>query len=111
MAPADSAGDEDVAAAMRDFGADEATIKEWTEPETPHCVEVLKGNWQTVRLFYALSSQWTHTGFGHRVGINYASIEPTARMMEVEMTAEVFRGLQVMEDAAMAAIAERVERG
>ena len=110
-APVDDTGDEAMTAALRDYGADEATIEEWTEPPPPEVVEVLTENWDAVRVFYALSSQWNHAGFGRPVGLNYQAIEPTARMMGIDMTPEIFSGLQVMENEALRAIDERLQRG
>jgi hypothetical protein len=59
----------------------------------------------SVGLFFALQTQWRWTSAGMagalRMGIDYNAIEPTARMLRVELTDDVFDDLRVMEGEAL----------
>jgi hypothetical protein len=44
---------------------------------------------------------------GQRLGLDYQAIEPTARMMGIEMTPRILPDLRTMEEAAMAELAKR----
>lgn len=57
-----------------------------------------------IELFFALATQWRrHPMTGTRLGLDYPSIEPAARLLGIEMTPARFADLQVMEGAALAA--------
>lgn len=59
-----------------------------------------------MELFYALSSQWrVHPMTGTRLGIDYGAIAPTAQLLGLCVDADRFRDLQLMEGAALAAMA------
>jgi hypothetical protein len=62
-------------------------------------------------LFLAMGSQWRWAGMGERVGLDYAAIEPTARLAGVELDAQVFAGLRVMEAEALSVWARRRGHG
>jgi hypothetical protein len=79
--------------------------------ETPGPIEIEPENRDTVRLFFALSTQWRFMAAGlgaaMRAGLDYAAIEPTARLMGLEEALKaLFPGLQLMEAEALAATAE-----
>jgi hypothetical protein len=58
-------------------------------------------------LFRTLGTQWRHHAMtGMRLGIDYAAVEPTARMLGVTMTPALLLDLQLMEAAALDAWAE-----
>jgi hypothetical protein len=64
----------------------------------PADFEVWPENWDAFRLFCGLNTQWNHVGLaGVRVGLRYEAIEPTARMMGIDVSAAVFAGLQIAE--------------
>lgn len=59
-------------------------------------------------LFFALDTQWRRAGMsGERLGIDYGAVEPTARMMGVEMTPLRLSDLRIMEAAALEQFARR----
>jgi len=69
-------------------------------------IELGPDEFASARLFLALSSQWrTHPVAGVRLGLDYAAIRPTAENMGLEMTPAMFADMQVMEGAALAAMA------
>lgn len=109
-------------------GASEETVEKaqhaMEAAERPFEVDALYEN--ELRLFVALSSQWRWspeghsvsaggaTGFqltSHRRGLDYAAIEPTARMLRIRMTPERFDMLQRMEIAALNELAEIQREG
>jgi hypothetical protein len=60
----------------------------------------------SVALFFALSTQWTWVSAGMagtwRIGINYAAIEPTARLSGLSVTPTVFDDIRTLEQEALA---------
>ncbi|MGW8138971.1 DUF1799 domain-containing protein [Sphingomonas zeae] len=58
-----------------------------------------------VTLFMALTSQWRFHAMGGRLGIEYTAVRPTADMLEIMMTTGLFLDLQMMERAALVALA------
>lgn len=73
-------------------------------------IEVHVDDAATVALFLALDTQWRRHPFtGHRAGLDYAAIKPTADLAGLEITPAVLPGLRVMEQAAIAAIAETMK--
>lgn len=67
---------------------------------TPIPFKVYRSNWDTVQLFLALRTQWM-VGMSGPTGINYVAIEPTARLMDLQVTPEIFNGIRLMEGSAM----------
>ncbi len=79
--------------------------------------DVLHANVPAVRLFQALQTQWRTEALSTlgaarvvRTGLDYAAIEPTGRMMALEVDADAFSRLQVLEIHALNAWAEQVTR-
>lgn len=69
-------------------------------------IELGEDEGQSFALFAALDTQWhRHAMTGLRLGIDYGQIEPTARMLSIEMTSQRFLDLRVMEAAALAEFA------
>lgn len=63
------------------------------------------------RLFDALGTQWRCAGMGGaRAGLDYTAIEPTARLVKVDLVDGVFDGLRAMEHAALDVWAEKRQR-
>jgi len=64
-----------------------------------------------VGLFMALATQWRWAGAGlagaFRLGLDYNAVEPTARMLRVELTPTVFNDLRVMETEALSVWSKR----
>lgn len=71
------------------------------------CLDVLPDNWQTFRLFNALSTQW-RTGPGGVTGLDYTVIREVASLIGIKkrQIPELFPDLQVMEAEALAVMAE-----
>ncbi len=69
-------------------------------------IELCDDEGQSFALFAALDTQWLrHAMTGLRLGLDYGQIEPTARMLSIEMSAQRFLDLRVMEAAALAEFA------
>lgn len=69
---------------------------------------ILAANEAAVRLFQALQTQWRTTAISTmakamviRTGLEYAAIEPTARMAGLQLEGDDFIRLRVMETAAL----------
>jgi len=63
------------------------------------------------RLFTALGTQWSRAGLnGALAGLRYEAIGPTARMIGVRVTPEMFEDLRIMEAEALTVFGERAER-
>ena len=76
--------------------------------ESPGEIEVPPDEAQSAQLFLVLDTQWHRHGMtGVRLGMMYDAIEPTARLAGIAVTPAIFADLQVMESAALVALAER----
>ena len=53
-------------------------------------------------LFIDLATQWTVTGMGEIVGLNYAAVEAVMRMKKLTKRDRLFADIQIMELAALA---------
>lgn len=73
------------------------------EPEPTGPFRVLPENWEAVRVFVALSTQWRLAPMGGPVGLDNAAIPPTLMLMGIgrKRWAEIFERLMVMEGAAI----------
>lgn len=65
------------------------------------CFGVYEENLEALNFFMRLQTQWVVSPMGERVGLNYGSIEPCARMLATEMTPELFEKVQIMEVTAL----------
>lgn len=66
--------------------------------------EISPSEAEAVTLFFSLGSQWRfHPMAGVRLGLDYQAIAPTAAMLGITMTPDLFNDMRVMEGAAMAA--------
>lgn len=70
---------------------------------------VLPENWDTVHLFMAVSTQWRRGGMeAQPVGLDYTAVDVAMRRGGWEdPDGELFAGLQLMEQAALAALSDR----
>lgn len=75
------------------------------EASTP--VEVWPDCQTSFNVFVGMATQWNRAGMdGSVVGLNYVSIEPVLRLIQVpsDVWPQVFDDLRIMEDAALAHI-------
>ena len=62
-----------------------------------------------VQAFFACATQWNRLVAGDRLlatGLNYAGVREALRFLRIRVTPELFRDLQLMEGAALEAMAE-----
>lgn len=113
---AEAAADGDAIAELKAFGAREEEIAAWRaraeEQDRRAAIVVWDDCWETAQIFAALQTQWHRAGLnGLRTGLDYAAIEPTARMMEIELGRRRFDELRLMEATALKAMAKAESRG
>jgi hypothetical protein len=83
-----------------------AILPDWmlaadTEADKP--VELTSEEADSFALFVALDTQWRfHPMAGIRLGLDYMAIEPTARMLGIEMLPQRLLDIRAMEAAALA---------
>lgn len=69
------------------------------------------GNWNALKLFLALETQWDRAGLnGARTGLNYSRIRPVLEArpdIDANDYPDLFQRLQAMEQGALEALAER----
>lgn len=64
--------------------------------------------WTAASLLLALDTQWKTAGMaGVITGLDYAAIEPTARLLGIDVTPPVFLALRTMEAEALGVFADR----
>jgi len=74
-------------------------------------IEVHQDNWEVVRLFAALNTQWRRAGLGaHPTGLDYTAIRPTAEGLGIELDPARFQEIRLMEAGAMMQMAENRRR-
>lgn len=69
--------------------------------EAPADLAVLPENWDAVRLFMRLQSQWKVAPMGGLIGLDYAAAEVVMRLLRIEDAAGTFARLQTMEYACL----------
>ena len=70
-------------------------------------LEVEKDCWETVMLFMRVQTQWRYS-FGGPSGLDYTAVFETMDRLRVsDAEGHIFEGLQVMEVAALRAMAEK----
>ena len=57
-------------------------------------------NWDAVRLFILLATQWRINGT-KPIGIDYSAIEPTARLAEIKVSQLIFEKIRFMEQTTL----------
>ncbi|WP_027143143.1 DUF1799 domain-containing protein [Mesorhizobium sp. WSM3626] len=99
---------------------DKADAEQWAAlnvtvevDDEDEAVEVWRINWQSVMAFFACDTQWrtvaVPAGEGHRLirlGIDYASARPVFARRDRARERQLFSDIQVMEQAALQAMAE-----
>lgn len=99
--------------ALEAAGADAATIarelaKLPPRPAAPDLLLDEADEGRAALLFVGLETQWRTGGIAAvPTGLDYAAIEPTARLLGLELDGALFMDLQLMEGEALRAIAER----
>jgi len=58
-------------------------------------------------LFSRLQTQWQRGGTGSITGLNYASLEPVARILNIKLDASLLTRLQLMESHVLKELAAR----
>ena len=67
-------------------------------------LSVPPNNWDAVRLFILLATQWRINGT-KPIGIDYSAIEPTARLAEIKVSQLIFEKIRFMEQATLEMLA------
>ena len=96
--------------ALAAFGARPADLEVAALQSAETAFEVYPENWEAVRVFVAMTTQWRMTGiagFGGasmlHTGLDYSALEPVFRMLGVKRRrrAALFQQIRVMEEAAL----------
>lgn len=89
----------EAAVAQASAGEDQLVLRSWREG-------------RAARLFVAMETQWRWAGMGARVGLEYAMIETTARLIGVDLEPreELFAHIRVMEAEALNTWAAQAKR-
>lgn len=76
-------------------------------PEEPSSTdfEVWPENWEALEMFLRISTQW-RTSMGGPIGLDYGALEWLFRLYEVKEPRSLLEDLQVMEGAALTAMAK-----
>lgn len=105
------AEDERVLKDLQAMGADDtamaaarAQIAQQRAARAPVAFDVYPENWDAVRLFLGLQTQWRVGPMGGLVGLDYPGVEAAMRMARVKDRAQLFEQLQTMEFAALEAM-------
>lgn len=73
----------------------------------PAAFEVMPENWDAMRLFLAMETQWRRAGMtGVATGLDYAVLPAVAGFHGLTLDADLFARLRILEGAALAAMAE-----
>lgn len=77
-------------------------------PKPPPVFKVWPANWAAVELFLDVQTQWRFAGMGGvRVGLDYGAVRDAMDLLETPKRGETFRRLQLMEYAALEALAQQ----
>ncbi len=80
-------------------------------PTPATTIEIMPENWDAMRLFLAVETQWRRAGIaGIAVGLDYGVLPMAAGAMGIELDGDLFGRVRVMEHAALAAMAARDAR-
>lgn len=101
---------------MADPMTQAALMPEWMKARlagteaAPGEVRIAPDEVAALGLFLSLGTQWRWCPLsGRRLGLDYAAIEPAARLQAIETNPRLFRDLRLMEQAALDAFGERVK--
>ncbi|MDR6500314.1 hypothetical protein J2785_003470 [Burkholderia ambifaria] len=102
--------DRGVVEALAAFGARPADLEVAASQAADTAFEVYPENWEAVRAFVSMTTQWRMTGisgFGGasmlHTGLDYSALEPVFRLLGVKRKrrAALFQQIRVMEEAAL----------
>lgn len=82
------------------FGAPSELISEVAANSEPEVFEVLEENWESVKFFLRLTTQW-HCSQHVVIGLNYQSVQFLMDVFKVEDREAVLTDLQCMEIEAL----------
>ncbi len=87
------------------FGADKEVVdaKQFEEPV------IHQDNFETVKVFFALSGSWRFSPQGRPQGIDFTQAISVLAFLQIPPTEEIFTGLKIMESAALSAFSEQYE--
>jgi hypothetical protein len=103
--PADRA---DVAAQVAGLGLPAALAARLAPPAPPEVIEVWPENWDAMRIFLGLETQWRRAGMaGVPVGLDYAALPVVATALGVPLLEDLLARLRILEGAALTAMAEK----
>jgi hypothetical protein len=92
---------------MAAFGAPTEMTERWRGRSRKGFV-VMRRNWDAVRLFAVVQTQWQRAGAaGVSIGLSYPGVEAAARMAAIAVSPATFDGLQIMEAEALRVFAKR----
>jgi hypothetical protein len=100
-----------VGGSVQDDTPDDAAVLGVTMPDEPEIAdvfEVWEENWEAVEMFLRLQTQW-RVGMSGPVGLDYVAAEWLFRLYAIAEPASLLEDLQVMEAAALTAMAKREE--
>lgn len=69
--------------------------------------EVWQENWEAVQMFLRCQTQWRPAGMGGVLGLDYVAVAWLLRLYRVKDQRAVLEDLQVMEAAALCAMAKK----
>lgn len=73
----------------------------------PATIEVMPENWDAMRIFLAMGTQWRRAGWvGVATGLDYAALPVVSAALDVPAGGDLFARLRILEGAALAAMAE-----
>ena len=98
---ATGSGDDEVEEDLLAFGAPPEVIAQYTDTGTPDLFPVHPRNWQILTAFMAVRTQWTPAPFRGVLGLNYQGVEVALRALQITITPELWRGITLMEGAAL----------
>lgn len=93
---------------LASFGASQAEIEQALGPKSEG-FEVWEENFEVVRAFSAVQTQWSQ-GFAGPVGLDYTRVRDGLVLAGVEVTPDVFKGLQLMESVVLATLAKKARK-
>lgn len=91
-----------------DAAAIERELRKFPEDVRPDLELAADDEGASAALFLALGTQWRMAGMaGVLTGLDYAAIEPAARMLSIPLDARRFADLRLMEGEAITVMARR----
>jgi hypothetical protein len=81
------------------------------EAEAEKFCEVFPENWDSVKIFLRLGTQWNYAGMGSRTGLIYKSIEVLMSFYEVKDKVAMFEDILIIEAAILELEAKENAKG